>query len=90
MEAAAVCELGAWAEAVNGVGAPFIMEDAIWDQAVAASFIFPGSLANWEICSCQRSRYLFANASKSGGLEFSFVTQAFPGCFGDALLCYCA
>ena len=77
---------------MNGVeaGAPFMKLEAISDQAVAASLIFPGSLASLPICSCQRSRYFFANASKSGGAAVSFVTRGFPGLFrreDSVLLC---
>ena len=80
------------------MGAPFKKDDAICDQAAAASVMLPGmlpgilagSLASLAICSCHRSRYLFANASKSGGSGFSFVKWAFPGLFrgcASVLLC---
>lgn len=66
-----------WGEAGAGLeaGAPVMKDEAIWDQAVAASVIFAGSLVNLAICSCQRSKYRFANASKSGGDGFSLLTR---------------
>lgn len=83
--------LASCAVAVNGLeGEPLRIDNAIRDQAVAASLTVPGSLASLATCSCHRSRYLFASASKSGGLEFSFVTRAFQGLFcgrSSVLLC---